>query len=152
MNQPFNSNRGTFDSSNLMQFSQTSFGADGFTNSLDSVGYYYVPKACQVGSGTNTTTCNIHLNFHGCTQGQSSVGTTYVSYTGLNEWAEANNIIIVYPQIVSNSLLGNPNGCFDWWGYCDSNYANKKGTQMKIVDAIIAQLYSTGSLPPVTTH
>jgi len=146
---PFNENRGTFDSSNLMQFSQTSFGADGFTNSLDSVGYYYVPKACQPGSANKNITCHVHVNFHGCTQGQSTLGTIYVSYTGLNEWAEANNIIIVYPQAAANDLLENPNGCFDWWGYAGSNYANKQGAQMQFTSAVIAALTTSGSLPSV---
>jgi len=149
MSLPFNTNRGTFNSANLLQFSQTSFGANELSNSMDNIGYYYVPSGC---SSSSNNTCHIHVNFHGCTQGESSLGTEYVTYTGLNEWAEANNIIIVYPQIVANSLLENPNGCFDWWGYAGSTYATKSGTQMKVVESIIETIMSNnGALPAPST-
>ncbi len=41
-----------------------------------------------------------------------------MKYTGINEIAEANNMIVLYPQI-KKSIVDpvNPNGCFDWWGY-----------------------------------
>ncbi len=39
-------------------------------------------------------------------------------HSGLNEIAESNDFIIVYPQVSSSYILPlNPYGCFDWWGY-----------------------------------
>jgi poly(3-hydroxybutyrate) depolymerase len=48
----------------------------------------------------------------------ADIGTEFVTNSGLNEIAESNNIIILYPQ-AKKSILNpsNPNGCFDWWGY-----------------------------------
>ena len=36
--------------------------------------------------------------------------------------AEANNIIVLFPQIVLKFGINPNNGCFDWWGYEDSDY------------------------------
>ena len=45
-------------------------------------------------------------------------------------------MIILYPYAKS-SLPSNPNGCWDWWGYTDKNYANQNGVQMKFVRDVI---------------
>lgn len=56
----------------------------------------------------------------------------YVENTGYNEVAEANGLIILYPQAKSSTFLpSNPNGCWDWWGYTNGNYATQSGVQMK---------------------
>jgi len=144
MGESFNEHRGTFNTTNLRAFSQTTFGADGLTNSLAATGYYYVPSKCGANSSKR---CHVHLNFHGCTQDVGSVGTDYVKYTGLNEWAEANDIIVVYPQAVPNALLDNPNACFDWWGYAGPGYANKDGVQMQIFESMMNYLTQNGNLP-----
>ena len=39
---------------------------------------------------------------------------------GYNAIAEANNIIVLYPQAVNSTL--NPRGCWDWWGYTSPAY------------------------------
>lgn len=44
------------------------------------------------------------------------INDEYVSHAGYNEVGEANNIIILYPQVQPTGLT-NPNGCWDWWGY-----------------------------------
>jgi poly(3-hydroxybutyrate) depolymerase len=56
-------------------------------------------------------------------------------YTGLNDWAESNNLVILYPQATSN-FLKNPEGCWDWWGYTGSDFAFKSGLQMSMVYAM----------------
>jgi hypothetical protein len=44
----------------------------------------------------------------------------------------------VSSQIIKSLLFPtNPEGCWDWWGYNDINYANKEGTQIAFVDRII---------------
>ena len=61
--------------------------------------------------------CKLHVAFHGCLQGKQLIGTEFIQHSGFNQVADANDIIILYPQtkvtIVSNM---NPNGCWDWWG------------------------------------
>lgn len=143
----FNDTRGTQLTGNMKPYNAGQFGASGLLNSMDSTAYYYVPAACAPGSSGNAS-CNVHINFHGCTQQASKIGTEYVLHTGLNQWAESNNIIVIYPQTTSNVLKENPNACFDWWGYDGSNYASKTGTQMAIVRATLQYLLDSGSLPP----
>ena len=54
---------------------------------------------------------SLHISFHGCEQGADFIGSAYAEHTGFNSWAEANNIIVLYPYIAaSNSLPTNPNG------------------------------------------
>lgn len=81
----------------------------------------------------------MHVAFHGCQQGYETIGDKYVKHAGYNEVAEANNIIVIYPQVsVSYFSPSNPQGCWDWWGYNDGyfttpDYDLKKGAQMKAV-------------------
>jgi len=39
---------------------------------------------------------------------------------------------------------GNPNGCWDWWGYKDANYYVKSGKQMVVIKKMIDRLASGG--------
>jgi predicted esterase len=133
MQVPWNPRAGAVNVSDMYTFSQTEFGADPFTNSLGSHGYIYIPKQCL----NNGTRCHLHMNFHGCTQDKDSLGPLYVLQTELNEWAESNNIVVVYPQATANALLGNPDACFDWWGYTGSAYARKNGVQVTVFREMI---------------
>mmetsp|Transcript_5620 Transcript_5620/g.9380 ORF Transcript_5620/g.9380 Transcript_5620/m.9380 type:complete len:149 (-) Transcript_5620:138-584(-) len=125
---------------NLLAFDQVEFGG-GAMASLGNTGYIYVPGACADGS----IACALHVNFHGCNQGAYKLGQTYVQHSGLNRWAETNNIIVVYPQAASALLKENPNGCFDWWGYNDAKYATQDGTQMKVMKKIIDRVSGANS-------
>lgn len=92
--------------------------------------YLYIPSACQKNTG-----CEVHVALHGCEQTLVDINTTFVTSTGYNGWAEANNIIILYPQAKANAL--NPNGCWDWWGYTGPAYASKLGVQIAAVKNMI---------------
>jgi len=90
---------------NLQTFDQTPYWPDA-QSSLASTGYIYVPSACSVGS-----TCRLHVSFHGCDQTQDAIGNQYAAHIGLNEWAESNNIVVLYPYVKkSSSTPSNPNG------------------------------------------
>ena len=56
-------------------------------------------------------------------------------------WAEANNLIILFP-LTKTDLLKNPQGCFDWWGYSSKDYAFKSAPQM-VTFANMAQSLAT---------
>ena len=94
--------------------------------------------------------CHLHINFHGCKQSYGFLGTEYVLHTQLNEWAESNGIVVLYPQATANDIKVNPNACFDWWGYNFDSYATKGGAQMATVFAIHTALMR-GDVPPAPT-
>lgn len=120
-------------SSNLLSFEQTEFHADG----LASVGFIYVPTACR-----NGATCALHFSFHGCNQNYDTTQGAFVQHAGFNELAEANNIIVVYPQ-ATKIMLKNPEGCYDWWGYGSKDYAFKTGPQMDAVHRMMKRIMGT---------
>lgn len=75
--------------------------------------------------------------------GKSYVGDVFAKAAGYLEVAELNDIIVIFPQIVQSSYSPqNPNGCFDWWGYTSSNYANKLGSQMTGIKNMIDTIRS----------
>jgi poly(3-hydroxybutyrate) depolymerase len=123
----------------LMRFDQTEFGA-GAGNSMDTNGTVYVPQPCAAG-----TTCGFVVVFHGCKQGHAFIGDTFVTESGIDEWADTNKIIVLYPYAVAapGPTPYNPNGCWDWWGYDDPNYSVKSGTQLSIVYRMVQRV--TGS-------
>eukprot|EP01137_Pigoraptor_chileana_P019917 Opistho-2@81608 len=85
-------------SANLISFPQSDFPT---ASSLDKEGYLYVPIACQ-----QNATCRLHIVFHGCEQGHALIGMDFVENAGYNGWAEANNIVVLYPQIAPTAIYG----------------------------------------------
>lgn len=116
----------------LYQFDQSLYseGAVG----MDAKAFVYVPTDCASGEK-----CRLHIAFHGCKQGRETLGEDYVQLTGYNRWAEANRIVVLYPQALSvpapwhNQFAGNPNGCWDWWGYSGKDYLSRQAPQLAAV-------------------
>jgi poly(3-hydroxybutyrate) depolymerase len=122
----------------LINFDQTEFGA-GPGNSMDTNGYSFVPKRCAGESEDHP--CGLVVAFHGCLQTQADIGTKFITESGIDEWADTNGVIVLYPYAVkSSSIPFNPQGCWDWWGYDDANYALKSGTQISIVYKMVQRL------------
>lgn len=119
----------------LVEFDQTEFG----DASLNATGYAYVPSTCGAGQA-----CAVHVFFHGCDQSAELVGDAIARGAGFNEWAEANSLVVLYPQTKSSKVAPlNPLGCWDWWGYTGANYAARDGAQVKAVKAMVDRLGST---------
>lgn len=118
----------------FLELAQADFIASPKLHSLADTAYAYVPPSCASGE-----TCRIHVAFHGCQQSVSKIGDTFYKHAGYNEWADANHLVVLYPQTVATSG-SNPNGCWDWWGYDSPDYAKKSGPQIKMVRAMIAKL------------
>ena len=119
----------------LVQFNQTEFGASA-SNSMDTTGYAYVPRSCAQGQR-----CGLIVAFHGCLQTQADIGNTYATESGIDQWADSNGIVVLYPYAIKSSTVPyNPQGCWDWWGYDDPNYATKSGTQISIVYKMVQRL------------
>lgn len=113
-----------FDASRIAEVAEASIAEEA---------YLYVPSACQSGES-----CQLHVSFHGCNQNHQAVGLDYVTKTGLNRWAESNRLVVFYPQTQSSNMMPfNPQGCWDWWGYTDENYATAQGTQVQAVRALV---------------
>jgi hypothetical protein len=126
----------------VVAFDQTEFFPPGGTLGLGAVGYAYVPASCAAGAP-----CRVHVVFHGCKQTPEDIGDTYVRHAGYNRWADSNGLIVLFPQAKAE-FLGNPNGCWDWWGYGGAGYATKAGPQMTAVRAMLDRLAGTRSAAP----
>ena len=66
---------------------------------------------------------------------------------GYNDWADAHQVINLYPQATPwlrladpSQITGNPKGCWDWWGYSGDKYLGRDGKQMRAVRAMIARM------------
>lgn len=125
---------------NLYQFDQLKFADRDVLDklSMHQTAYVYVPEGCE---DPDRNGCHVHVAFHGCQQTLDDIKTTFVVSTGYNEWAESNKIVVVYPQ-AKKSQIGNPNGCWDWWGYSSNEYHTKNAPQMKVVMKTVAALKS----------
>ncbi|MBB3120637.1 extracellular catalytic domain type 2 short-chain-length polyhydroxyalkanoate depolymerase [Pseudoduganella violacea] len=121
-------------SGQIIKFNQREFAKADSGMAEDA--FAYVPKACS-GSGN---ACKVHVAFHGCLQSAESVQDDFYGKTSYNAWADTNNIIVLYPQVNKSDIPFNPNGCWDWFGYTDSNYALKSGQQMVAVNAMVKRL------------
>jgi hypothetical protein len=115
-------------SENLYAFDQTPF--IGIFSAMALVGHIYVPSACQ-----NGESCKIHVALHGCGMSPAHIGDAFIAHAGYNRWAEANQIIVLYPAVAAT--MANPGACWDWWGYTGPNYINKFGPQIKAIHAMI---------------
>eukprot|EP01116_Phalansterium_solitarium_P024273 TRINITY_DN884_c0_g2_i1.p3 TRINITY_DN884_c0_g2~~TRINITY_DN884_c0_g2_i1.p3 ORF type:complete len:121 (+),score=25.55 TRINITY_DN884_c0_g2_i1:199-561(+) len=105
--------------------------------SMAASGYVYAPTACQ----TSNAVCKAHIFFHGCGQGIDDAGNIVAVHSGLNEWAEANNIVVLYPQAArSQAVPYNPEGCWDWWGYTGADYATQLAPQIDTISNMLIAL------------
>jgi predicted peptidase len=112
----------------LLTFDQSEFEP---AHGIGPAGFVYVPKACAAGER-----CGIHVALHGCKQSASDVGDAFAKGSGFNRWAA--QLVVLYPQ----TGKGATNGCWDWWGYDDANYAKKSAPQMKAIVAMVERLSS----------
>lgn len=105
---------------------------------LDTHAWLYVPAACSRGE-----LCKVHVAFHGCNMSYQKIGDQFVRRSGLNEWADTNNLIVLYPQIFpSLTEPVNGQGCWDWWGYDDADYAKKSGRQLLMTKRMVDRITS----------
>ena len=121
------------EASRLIAFDQSAFLPDAQSHGMADEGFVYIPAACAAGEA-----CRLHIAFAGCKQTPADIGDLYARSTGYNGWAEANRLVILYPQ--SSRSAGNPNGCWDWWGYDDPAYYTRRGRQMAAVTRMAARL------------
>ena len=70
---------------------------------------------------------------------QQCLGTAFVDRANLNQYADTNRLIVLYPQAIATGV--NPNGCWDWWGYlAATNYPIKGGYQVETIINMVRRL------------
>ena len=114
----------------FVAFDQRPYGASA---NLAHEGIVYVPAACARNAG-----CKVHVVFHGCGQSRADVGDAVVRKTHFGDWAETNDLVVVFPQ-VAHSLL-DPNACWDWWGYTGLDFLTKHAPQVEAVEMMLGRL------------
>lgn len=119
----------------IIAFNQREFSSP--STGMADVAFAYVPQDC-----TQNVACRIHVAFHGCKQSAAVVGDDFYQKTSYNNWADTNDIIVLYPQVNASMVPYNPQGCWDWFGYTGPNYALKSGAQMRAVTAMVDRLKS----------
>lgn len=168
----------------LQPLDQTQFFPAGTTQAHMGMGptaYVYTPARCRASNGDDdgvassmqqhkageaggdATGCKIHVVYHGCNSSVQAPGKmSIVKYAGYNGWAEANNIIILYPQTLESA-------CWDWTGATipgnpSTAYDTRTGIQStavnRMVDWIAAKQRSTAKVangnvtppPPISVH
>jgi len=133
------------ESGQIVRFDQRPFAdGDAYGISLADSGYAFVPRACE------TERCRVHVAFHGCRQSVAAIGERFVREAGYNRWADANRLIVLYPQTIARtgpgfrgwrwSFVFNPRGCWDWWGYTGVQYPTKAAPQIRAVKAMVERL------------
>lgn len=115
--------KNSLNQSNLFQFPQKAY-ADVVKIHMDNYGYVYIPDNCK----EDASKCRLHVNLHGCGQNYQNIKLTYILGIGMIEWADSNDIIVIFPQTV-NSIFSS-GGCWDLDGYDGPDYALKTGGQV----------------------
>jgi len=118
----------------LRRFDQDALRPDGADAYLASEGAIYVPPSC-----TKGRRCGVLVALHGCQQNLDNVGEAFVREAGFNRWADAYDVVVLYPQ--TRALLpANPKACWDWFGYSGANYATRDGIQLRWLVHALATL------------
>ncbi|MER5738483.1 MULTISPECIES: fibronectin type III domain-containing protein [unclassified Streptomyces] len=112
----------------LVRFDQGAYAPGGNPSAIGmgDEGFAYVPRSCR-----NGASCKLMVTLHGCYQYFGLVGNALMDKAYLNEYADTNDLVVLYPQ--TTTMTGNPRGCWDWWGYKSADYAQKSGPQMTAV-------------------
>ena len=141
----------------IVVFDQTEFAPDKAVaaNGLLDRGYLFVPKACEPGAGQ---LCRLHVVLHGCLQSAEMLGDEFYTKIGVNEWADTNRIIVLYPQahatdiseLASQNFLSlfntNLQGCWNWWGYAgDKQFMTKQGVQLGVIWSMMERVTGQGN-------
>jgi len=125
---------GKWNRESLVEFDQRPYAQATGSRSLADTGWLFLPRACSAG------TCRLHVIFHGCKQGTTEIGREFIESAGYLEVAEANDIVLLFPQVAPSYQPLNAMGCWDYWGYEGETYAVRRGVQLAAVRAMVADL------------
>ena len=111
----------------------------------------FVPDSC------GQRACKIHVALHGCLQGiDDAVYRNFVRHAGYAEWASTLDMVVLFPRVTALrpfergfDPVGNPQGCWDWWGYTNRGvgsfrrYATRDAPQIKAIMNMVRVLGGT---------
>ncbi|WP_229487871.1 extracellular catalytic domain type 2 short-chain-length polyhydroxyalkanoate depolymerase [Pseudoduganella lutea] len=123
----------------FVEFNQAEFLPRPQEHGMAATGWLYVPRGCKRGGAG----CRLHVAFHGCRQTSTLVKEAWVRHAGYNGWADANRIVVLYPQ-AAPLRFRNPNSCWDWFNYDDPDFAVQSGRQMRAVKRMTERLMGGG--------
>jgi len=126
----------------LQEFDQSEFFDPLERADMDETGFVYIPTICKSGE----VQCLLHFYFHGCWTGRRFVSNTHIVNSGYLEVAEANGIIMVFPQAYDSAE--NRIGCWDTFGFTGRLFATQRGAQVKVVKRMLDRI--TGVTPPTS--
>jgi poly(3-hydroxybutyrate) depolymerase len=142
-------------SGKFIEFDQREFFGDRRPNEhgMADSGFLYAPQQCdRSGSrseaGRVREPCKLHIAFHGCQQSFVNIDDKFVKHAGYNQWADTNDMIVLYPQTVPKPG-SNPNGCWNWFDFDrnDADYATKNGIQMAAVKGMVDRVAGMTRVP-----
>ena len=121
----------------IVEFNQSEFLPGARWHGMDHTGFLYLPTGAREGRP-----CKLHVALHGCEQYAAKLGQTFVREAGYNAWAEANDIIVLYPQTFPTVtfVVFNPKGCWDWFGADDAQYFTRAGRQQRAIVRMVERL------------
>lgn len=119
----------------VLAFNQDAYRPAGEDAYLADEGFLYVPPQC-----VQDTRCGAVIAFHGCEQNAASLDRQFVDDNGLNRWADAHDLVVVYPQARASFMPLNPKACWDWWGYSGADYDTRDGRQLAWLAGLTAAL------------
>lgn len=139
----------------LKDFDQVEFfyGINGVPTNpgLGNTGKIYVPARCSTSYGSSNPVlsavreCRLHISFQGCGMDAASIGEVYVDHVGLLEYAEANDLVLLFPQMGGNttpvgSNISTMQHCWDNYGITGANYSFNSGVQMAAVRHMLTRI------------
>eukprot|EP00037_Helgoeca_nana_P029548 m.353740 g.353740 ORF g.353740 m.353740 type:complete len:392 (+) comp27996_c0_seq4:1687-2862(+) len=102
---------------------------------LADKGRIFVPPACEPAGSK----CKLHVFLHGC--GVSFSYDVFTKYSGFNEWAMRNNIIILYPKMGTSGPTSQlKSGCFDGYGQTSDAYDQRTAPQIIAIKSMVDSL------------
>jgi len=105
------------------------------SSGLERWGLVYVPTGCK---GV-VQRCRVHVNYHGCIERKWERRVLWVTSLDLNEYGEANDIIVVYPQAAGDGRTGV--GCWNWgFRKDDPLFDARDSVQLKMVVQLVQGL------------
>lgn len=126
------SGRGSQDLNSILYFDQTKI--IGTSARMHPWGAAYIPKVCREPGAR----CGVHVALHGCQMNPEFIDQKFIEFAGYNEWAESNELVILYPQ--SAKSTGNPYACWDWFGFTGKNYTTRSAPQIEALRKLVGAL------------
>lgn len=120
----------------VSKFDQSAFFPSGSSPAdmgMAAAAFVYVPRRCAVATGGRA--CRLHVVYHGCDESAgTAAGLDFVTYSGFNAWAEANDIVVLYPQTLGEL-------CWDWTGtftpHRNEVYDTRSSPQLLVVNRMV---------------